>query len=128
LPTNGTIGQRRTIDGTITLREFLNDPFAIHLAPLHLGGQLVVLDAETGKVQWQEELGIDVQVPPHVAGDVLYVPTTFVVSGLDSDPEGKATLFAFNAADGSELWQFESDNYILQTPFLQGETVYVAGV
>lgn len=92
------------------------------------GGNLVALDTETGEVQWQQDLGIDVQVPPLVAGDILYVPTTFVGPGLKSDPDGKAALFALNASDGSELWQFESDNYILQTPFLQGETVYVAGV
>lgn len=92
------------------------------------GGRLVALDVETGKMQWEKELGIDTQVPPLVAGDVLYVSTTFVGPGLSNDPTGKARLFVLSAADGRTQWVFESDNYILQTPFLVGDDLYLAGL
>ena len=92
------------------------------------GGQLAALDVESGEVNWQTDLGIDVQVPPFVAGDVIYVPSTFVGPGLESDPQGKAKIFALNNRDGQEIWQFESENYILQTPFVLDDTVYAAGV
>jgi len=92
------------------------------------GGQLVALDNETGDEIWQADLGIDTQVPPFIAGEVVYVPTTFVGPGLDSNPDGKAKVYALNIADGTELWQFESDNDILQSPFLRGDTLYVGGM
>lgn len=91
------------------------------------GGTLVALDVANGSLRWQAELGINTQHPPLVAGDVLYVPTTYVGPGLDSDPQGRAELFALAADDGQVLWSFETDNYILQTPSLVGDKLYVAG-
>ncbi len=92
------------------------------------GGKLVALDIETGMVQWEKELGIDTQVPALIADDILYVPTTFVGPGLSNDPNGIAHLFALSVNDGSEQWLFKSDNYILQTPFLVGDNLYLAGL
>ncbi|MCP5101422.1 MAG: PQQ-binding-like beta-propeller repeat protein [Chloroflexi bacterium] len=92
------------------------------------GGKLVALDVETGAVQWEKELGIDTQIPALIAEDILYVSTTFVGPGLSNDPTGKAKLFALSTSDGSEQWVFESDNYILQTPFIVGEDLYLAGL
>ncbi len=91
------------------------------------GGRLAALDARSGELKWQIELGIDMQVRPLIANELLYVPTTFVGPGLDSNPEGKAKLFILDPNDGSEIWSFESDNYILQTPTLSGDTLYVGG-
>lgn len=91
------------------------------------GGQLVALEAATGDVRWQKELGINAQTPLYLADGVLYVPTTFVGPGLTADPQGQAKLFALNPDDGTELWSFTSDNYILQTPTRFGDTVYVGG-
>ncbi len=91
------------------------------------GERLLALDAASGDVLWARELGIDVQVPPLVAGDVLYVPTTFVGPGLASDAQGRARLFALKAANGEVIWSFESDNYVLQTPFLVDGVLYLAG-
>lgn len=91
------------------------------------GGQVVALDAATGDVRWQKELGINAQTPLDVTDGVLYVPTTFVGPGLTADPQGQAKLFALNPEDGAELWSFTSDNYILQTPTRAGDTVYVGG-
>ncbi len=91
------------------------------------GGRLIALEANTGKVLWQKDLGIDVQYPPLVDGGVLYVPTTFVGPGLAGDASGRARAFALAADDGRELWSFETGNYILQTPFRFGNTLYVGG-
>ncbi|MCP4423732.1 MAG: PQQ-binding-like beta-propeller repeat protein [Chloroflexi bacterium] len=90
-------------------------------------GKLVALDLQTGDLHWEKELGINAQTPLYVADGVLYVPTTFVGPGLTADPFGQAKLFALNPDDGQEIWVFESNNYILQTPFRLGKTVYVAG-
>ena len=90
-------------------------------------GRLLALDARSGKTRWDVDLGINVQVRPLVVGNPLYVPTTFVGPKLTSNPEGKAKLFVLNTADGSEIWSFETDNYILQTPTLFGEVVYAGG-
>lgn len=91
------------------------------------GAKLTALDAASGEVLWQRELGINAQMAPQVADGVLYVPTTFVGPGLTADPQGRAKLLALNPADGSERWSFETGNYILQTPYVHGDTVYVGG-
>ncbi len=91
------------------------------------GGQLIALDAATGKRLWQADLGINAQVPPLVSGGVLYAATTFAGPGMIGDPTRKAKLFALSPEDGHLLWAFESDNYILQTPFRYGDALYLAG-
>ena len=55
------------------------------------------------------------------------VPTTFVGPRLKADPHGQAKLFALDVTDGHELWSFETDNYILQTPFYHDGILYVGG-
>jgi glucose dehydrogenase len=67
------------------------------------GGQLVALEIGNGQEAWTNDLGIDMQVPPLVAGDILFAPTTFVGPGLSNDPAGKATLFALDGASGRTL-------------------------
>lgn len=91
------------------------------------GGRLASIDIQSGKVRWEVDLGINVQVSPLIVDNILYVPTTFVGPGLDSNPEGKAKLFALKVSNGQELWSFETDNYILQTPVYYGNVVYVGG-
>jgi outer membrane protein assembly factor BamB len=41
---------------------------------------------------------------------------------------GRARIVALATGDGSELWSLKTDNYILQSPRRQGDTLYVAGV
>ena len=91
------------------------------------GGGLVALDAKTGDVRWEKDLGIEVQAPPMVSGGVIYVPTTFVGPGLEGDPSGRAKLYALDTRDGDILWEYESDGYILQTPFKYGGVIYSGG-
>ena len=92
------------------------------------GGRLVALDAQTGQTRWAHDLGINVQLPPLIEGDVVYVPTTFVGPALENDPQRRAQLFALAISHGQALWSFETGNYILQTPFRYGDDLYVAGV
>ena len=90
-------------------------------------GGYAALDPLNGKVVWETELGVNSQMPPFIADGVVYVPTTFTGPGMIGDPHGKAVLFALAADDGRIIWSFESGNYILQTPFKQGDTIYLAG-
>lgn len=91
------------------------------------GGQLVALNIDDGQVAWQKNLEINAQIAPRVVGPVLYVPTTFVGPGLKANPDGQAKLFALSTTDGNEIWSFEADNYILQTPFYHNDVLYIGG-
>ncbi len=91
------------------------------------GAKLTALNLADGAVVWQRELGINAQMAPLVAGDTLLVPTTFAGPGIEVKPDGRAKLFALATADGRERWVFESENYILQTPYQHGGVVYVGG-
>ena len=88
---------------------------------------IAALDASNGKLLWQKDLGINMQVPPLVNDGVLYAPTAFVGPELKPDAHGRAKLFVLNAKTGEELWVFQSDNYILQTPARNGGTLYLGG-
>ncbi len=88
---------------------------------------IAALDASTGKLLWQKDLGINMQVPPLVDDGIVYAPTAFVGPELTPDVHGRAKLFARDAKTGEELWVFESDNYILQTPAIHGNTLYLGG-
>lgn len=90
-------------------------------------GEYAALDPSNGREVWRVKLDVNSQMPPFISGGVVYVPTTFAGPGMIGDPNGRAVLYALSANDGKTLWSFETDNYILQTPFLQGETVYAAG-
>ena len=47
-------------------------------------GKLVALNTTNGEVRWEQQLGINVQTPPLINDDILYVSTTFVGPGLES--------------------------------------------
>ncbi len=91
------------------------------------GGTMAALNGADGAVLWKIDLGINCQHPPHVSNGMLYVPTTFVGQGLKGDPLTGAKLYAINPANGQVNWAFTSGNYILQTPYRKGGTVYVSG-
>ncbi len=90
-------------------------------------GKYIALDPSNGKKLWEASLGINSQMPPFISDGVVYVPTTFAGPDTPGDPNGKAALFALSVDDGEILWSFESGNYILQTPYKQGDTIYLAG-
>lgn len=91
------------------------------------GGGLTALDMRTGKELWKKNLGIESQVPSLVFDSVLYTPTTFVGPELKPDAQGRAKLFALDIKTGDLIWEFESDNYILQTPERRDDVVYLGG-
>lgn len=88
---------------------------------------IAALDISNGKVIWQKDLGINVQVPPVVNEGIVYASTAFVGPELKPDVNGRAKLFALDAKTGKEIWVFESDNYILQTPAVNGDALYLGG-
>lgn len=91
------------------------------------GGRLAALDAKTGNLDWEVELGIEVQYPPLVTDELLYVPTTFVGPGIEPQQDRRAKLFVLARGSGEESWSFETGNYILQTPELYTDSLYLAG-
>lgn len=91
------------------------------------GGGVAALEAVGGDELWQADLEIDTQVPPRVDDGVVYISTTFVGSGLQPNPQGRARVFALNAASGEPIWEFETENYALQTPAKFQNSLYVGG-
>jgi outer membrane protein assembly factor BamB len=112
-------------DGMVWSRAYASDGERVFVGLK--GGDVAAVDAATGEERWRRHLGIESQVPAWVEGGIVYVPTTFVGTELRPDVGGKAKLFALDAQDGSILWSFETDNYILQTPVAGGEGLYLAG-
>ncbi|MEO8355115.1 MAG: PQQ-binding-like beta-propeller repeat protein [Chloroflexota bacterium] len=88
---------------------------------------IAALDASNGKLLWQKDLEINMQVPPLVNDGIVYAPTAFVGPELEPDVYGRAKLFALDAKTGKEIWVFDSDNYILQTPARNGSALYAGG-
>ena len=88
---------------------------------------IVALDISDGKMIWQKDLGINVQVPPLVDGGIVYASTTFVGPELKPNVDGRAKLFALDAKTGEQLWEVATDNYILQTPAISGDMLYIGG-
>nr|WP_280140973.1 PKD domain-containing protein [Haloferax larsenii] len=81
------------------------------------GGDLVALDAVDGSKLWNVS-GDDFRGAPVVAGDVLYISDF-----------GNGTVHAFNATDGSELWQYDSPTANLYpTPLAWNGTLYYGSV
>ncbi len=88
---------------------------------------LVALEVSTGRPLWHKDLGANVHTVPLVSDGIVYAPTTFVGPGLNADVHGRARLFALEAETGNLIWAFESNNYILQTPAIYEDMLYVGG-
>jgi len=88
---------------------------------------IAALDASNGKLIWQKDLGINMQVPPLVDEGILYASTAFVGPELTPNEHGRAKLFALDTTTGKEIWVFESDDYILQTPARNSDMLFVGG-
>ena len=67
--------------------------------------------------QWSVSFdeSIEWHLSPLVADDVVFVPSW-----------SEHRLYAFDAASGDERWHFDVDDYILFTPCLHEESIYVA--
>jgi outer membrane protein assembly factor BamB len=84
----------------------------IYLA--YLNGDLVALDAATGKPDWKRNLHAHLESSPLAVGDSLYLG------------DDKTNLLALRASDGRTRWQFNSPGAIKASPSYHDGRVYVA--
>jgi len=79
-----------------------------------LDGDLVAVDAKTGKEKWTRNLHAHLESSPMTVGGSLYI-------GTDA-----GDLLALRTADGKELWSFDSPGAIKASPSYHDGRVYVA--
>jgi outer membrane protein assembly factor BamB len=79
-----------------------------------LDGDLLALDAATGKPDWKRNLHAHLESSPLVIGGTLY---------LGND---KTDLVAIRAADGGTLWRFNSPGAIKASPSYHRGRIFVA--
>jgi outer membrane protein assembly factor BamB len=77
-------------------------------------GDLVAVDAETGKPVWTRKLAGHLESSPMAVGGTLYLGTD------------KTNVVAVRAADGGVLWQFNSPGAIKASPSFHDGRVFVA--
>jgi hypothetical protein len=77
-------------------------------------GELLALDATTGKPAWKHDLHSHLESSPMATHGMLYI-------GSD-----KTNLIALRASDGAILWQFNSPGAIKASPSYHDSRVYVA--
>jgi outer membrane protein assembly factor BamB len=77
-------------------------------------GEVHALDAETGDVQWEEEVSGGVE-----SSDPAVVDGTVYVGGVSRD------VWALDASDGSVQWQYETAGRVNSSPAVAGDTLYV---
>lgn len=79
-----------------------------------LDGELVALDAGSGKPEWKRDLGSHLESSPMVSEGMLFI-------GSD-----KTNMIALSADDGSIQWQFNAPGAIKASPTFHDGRVYVA--
>jgi outer membrane protein assembly factor BamB len=79
-----------------------------------LGGELIALDAKTGKQDWTVDLEAHLESSPLVVDGTLYLGTD------------KTDVVALDASDGSVRWRFNSPAAIKASPSFHDGRVYVA--
>jgi outer membrane protein assembly factor BamB len=80
----------------------------------YLDGDLVALDAATGKQDWRRNLHAHLESSPLAVGGTLYLG------------DDKTNLVALRASNGKALWQFNSPGAIKASPSYHDGRVYVA--
>jgi len=76
-------------------------------------GELNKLDAQTGKLLWRfQTQGKEIPAPPTVADGMVYFGST------------DGNVYAVNADNGAQLWQFPTDGTILGSPTVDTGVVY----
>jgi len=79
-----------------------------------LSGDLVAVDAASGKQVWKRNLHAHLESSPMVVGDTLYLG------------DDKTDVVALRAADGKELWRFNSPAAIKASPSYHDGRLFVA--
>jgi outer membrane protein assembly factor BamB len=80
----------------------------------YLGGDLVAVDAATGKQVWKRNLHAHLESSPMAIGGTLYLG------------DDKTDVVALRAADGKELWRFNSPAAIKASPSYHDGRLFVA--
>jgi outer membrane protein assembly factor BamB len=76
-------------------------------------GELNKLDAQTGKLIWRfQSQGKEIPAPPTVANGIVYFGST------------DGNVYAVNADNGTQLWEFTTDGTILGSPTVDNGVVY----
>ena len=100
------------------------DPVALYGAPARMGGtvfvptydgKLYAIDAEDGRLVWQEPFETD---GPLIGGVAVSEDTVYF--GSDD-----GNVYAVDVDTGIERWSFKTDDSIWSTPRLAGRAVYV---
>lgn len=76
-------------------------------------GEVMALDAASGKVLWSQDFKLRFAGGPGVGQGVV------VIGGLDGD------VVALDAGNGSERWRARASAEVVATPVIGGDTVYV---
>jgi len=79
-----------------------------------LDGNLVAVDAKTGKTAWKRNLHAHLESSPMAVGDAVYL-------GTDT-----TDVVALRAADGKPLWRFNSPGAIKASPSFHDGRIFVA--
>jgi outer membrane protein assembly factor BamB len=98
------------VDGHTVYMTFLNKP-PCNASRSGLDGQVVALNADTGKVRWRVTIGPS-ESSPLVVDGVVYV----------GDWNGK--VYAFNAATGATRWTFSTGGKVKDAMALAGGRIY----
>ncbi|MEW6555402.1 MAG: PQQ-binding-like beta-propeller repeat protein [Actinomycetota bacterium] len=75
-------------------------------------GQVLAVDAASGRTIWQLDLGVWVSAPPAVDSGVVYVGATDHV------------LYSLDAGSGALLWYYTAQGEILAQPVVNGDMVF----
>jgi len=98
------------VDGHTVYMTFLNKP-PCNASRSGLDGQVVALNADTGKVRWRVTIGPS-ESSPLVANGLVYV----------GDWNGK--VYAFSAATGATRWTFSTGGKVKDAMALAGGRIY----
>lgn len=100
------------------------------------GGELFVgvesegmycLDAGTGEELWSIPVHGEPKFEPLVTPDAVYVVTAFAGHLIEGPVLNESTIYKIRRSDGEVVWEVETTNYLLRTPEMDGERVYVGG-
>jgi outer membrane protein assembly factor BamB len=114
--------RRRFVPDGFSMDTWASAPPTVVDGTLYVGGsgrRLYAMETATGDVRWVCEFGRNqVAAPPTVAGGVVYASAVHSRSGAGS-------VYAVDAVDGTEHWQFKARDAIEAAPTVADGTVYV---
>jgi outer membrane protein assembly factor BamB len=101
-------------------------PPAVAYGRLYFGtssGRFLAVDAKSGEIAWEKELGHCLAASPTVADGVVYQGLMNRLPCADPDRSSPGYLIALDAKTGAELWRFKA-GVIESSPLLVGGVLY----